>query len=314
MICLPAVLLVAVAPCASAQNAPLVSDPGQDHFEFCKQLYRQANNERDPAARVASYRRVIPRLNTYIGRFPRHRNTAAATYYLGECYYHSGAMDDGRRVLHSVVNRYRKGRYVALASNRLGYDAVSQKKYAQAAIHFGRVAANASTAQERHRGRYQQASCYRYAGETDKAIHAYSLVENANGAPSIYRENASLKLGLLYLLKKEDGKAMEKFKALMEPSVSAKLRMEATLNYGLLALKKKETETADRCFKAVLLSNEEKLPSARCRSPQRHLRRATSVCSAFTTSREPTSRCRWTLFWKFIRNCTRSTSASTRRC
>ncbi len=263
MICLPAVWLVAVAPDASAQNAPLVSNPAQDHFEFCKQLYRQANNMRDPAARVEAYRRVIPRLNAYIERFPRHPNTAAATYYLGECYYHSGAIDDGKRVLHSVVNRYRKGRYVALASNRLGYDAVSQKKYAQAAIYFARVAANASTAQERHRGRYQEASCYRYAGETDKAIRAYSLIDASQGAPAIYRENARLKLGHLYLLKKEDGKAMEKFKSLMVPSVSANLRMDATLNYGLLALKKKETETADRCFKAVLLSNEEKFkPSA----------------------------------------------------
>ena len=259
----PSVWLTLLVPEAAAQNAPLVADPGQDQFEFCKQLYRQANGEQDPSLRANAYKRAIPRLNAYLQRFPKHANTAAATYYLGECYYHSGALDDGKRVLHSVVNRYRKGRYVALASNRLGYDAVSQKKYGQAAVHFGRVATMASTAKERYRGRYQEASCYRYAGMTDMAIRSYSKIEEAQGAPPNYRENAKLKLGHLYLGKKDDEKAMQRFETLMLPGVAANLRMEATLNVGLLALKKKNTETADRCFKSVLLSKEEKFkPSA----------------------------------------------------
>lgn len=246
-----------------AQNAALESDPAQDRFEFCKHLYREANNTQDPAGRTQAYQRVIPRLEAYIERFPNHANVEAASYYLGECYYHSGAIEDAKRVLHGVVNRYRKGRYVALASNRLGYEAVAQKKYGQAAIFFGRVAAMASTAQERYRGRYQEASCYRYAGHVDEAIRSYSLVEAAEDAPLNYRENAKLKLGHLYMAKNENDKAMIKFQHLMQPTVTAKLRIEATLNVGLLALQKKDVETANRCFKAVLLSDEDKFkPSA----------------------------------------------------
>ena len=45
--------------------------------------------------------------------------------------------------------------------HRLGYDAVAKKNYARAAVYFGRVAKNATTVQERYRGRYQEASCYR---------------------------------------------------------------------------------------------------------------------------------------------------------
>ena len=107
----PSVWLTVLAPEATAQNAPLVADPGQDQFEFCKQLYRQANGVQDPSLRANAYLRAIPRLNAYLQRFPKHANTAAATYYLGECYYHSGSLDDGKRVLHSVINRDRKGRY-----------------------------------------------------------------------------------------------------------------------------------------------------------------------------------------------------------
>jgi len=217
----------------------------------------------DPARRVEAYRSVIPRLSAYIERFPDHANVQAASYYLGECYYHSGSIEDAKRVLHGVINRYREGRYVALASNRLGYEDVEQKKYGQAAIHFGRVAAMATTAQERHRGRYQEASCYRYAGQIDESIRSYRMVELAEDAPLNYRENAKLKLGHLYLAKKENDLAMEKFQALMQPGISANLRIEATLNVGLLALQKKDVVIADQCFKAVLSSDQDKFkPSA----------------------------------------------------
>lgn len=248
---------------ASAQDAPLISDPAQDQFEFCKQLYREANNTEDPTLRVDAYKRAIPRLIAYVERFPNHENVQAASYYLGECYYHSGSMDEGRRILHGVVSRFLEGRYVALASNRLGYDAVSEKKYDQAAIHFGRVAATATTAQEQFRGRYQEASCFRLAGDVEAAINSYVMVESAQEAPTNYRDSARLKLAQLYLAKKENDKAREKFEALMRPEVENEIRIDATLNVGLLALKKKELETAEQCFNEVLLSDQEKLkPSA----------------------------------------------------
>lgn len=249
-------------PTLCAQNTPLVSDPAQDQFEFCKQLYREANNAQDLDHRVEAYQRVIPRLIAYIESYPNHPNTQAASYYLGECYYHSGSVDEGRRILHGVINRFVEGRYVALASNRLGYDAVNEKKYSQAAVHFGRVATMATTIQERYRGRYQEASCYRYAGNTDKAIQSFLVVETSAEAPVNYRESARLKLAHLYLAKKENDKAREKFEALVEPLVESKIRVEATLNVGLLALQNKEVEKAQRCFEDVLKSSEEKFKAS----------------------------------------------------
>ena len=88
--------LLESTPVAMAQNAPLVSDPGQDRFEFCKHLYRQANNMQDPTRRTDAYRSVIPRLRAYIEQFPNHANAQAAIYYLGECYYHSGSIEDAK--------------------------------------------------------------------------------------------------------------------------------------------------------------------------------------------------------------------------
>ena len=170
--------------------------------------------------RIVAYQRLAPRLEAYIQRFPNHAHTPAAMYYLGECYYQSGSINDAKRVLMRVVNRFKTGRYVALSSNRLGYDAFHNKKYTQAAIHFNRVARFADTPTERNRGRYQEASCYRYSGDKHAAIRAYSQVEAAQDAASVYRENAKLRLGHLYLEKKDYATAKEKFGALLLPAVA----------------------------------------------------------------------------------------------
>ena len=161
-------------------------------------------------------------------------------------------------MLHSVINRYKKGRYVALASNRLGYDAFTNKKYNQAAIYFGRVAAMSTTADERYRGRYQEASCYRYSGQTERAIKSYSMIEAAADAPPVYKENAKLRLGYLYFGKKDLVNALDKFASLVQPNVAGNVRADAALNAGLISLQLKKTDNAESYLKAVLLSKEEK--------------------------------------------------------
>jgi len=242
----------------TAQNAPLVANPGLDQFEFCKQLYRQANAIKNREQRVRAYQQLAPRLENYIARFPNNPNSAPAMYYLGECYYQSGYLDEAKRIFHRVINRYQKGRYVALSSNRLGYDAFANKKYNQAAIYFGKVAAMSTTAEERYRGRYQEASCFRYSGQTDLAIKSYLAIELADGAPTVYRENAKLRLGYLYFGKKDLQHALEKFASLVKPGVAANVRADAALNAGLISLKLKKTDDAEGYFKTVLLSKEEK--------------------------------------------------------
>lgn len=241
----------------SAQQADLVSNPAEDQFEFCKQLYREANGLKDLSSRQRAYQKLIPRLEAYIRKFPNHQNTRAISYYLGECYYHSGMIDQAKRVLYGMINKYRSGRYVALASSRLGYDEVAKKNYGQAAVHFGRVAEMASTAEERYRGRYQQASCYFYAGDVNNATRSFAIIASAQDIEASYRDGARLKLGNIYFDQKRYDKALTYFDPLMAPEVAEPARIEATLHVGLISLEKKDTQTAESCFKAVLLSQQD---------------------------------------------------------
>jgi len=112
--------------------------------------------------------------------------------------------------------------------------------------------------EERHRGRYQEASCYRFAGNTDAAISAFTKVEEATDAASVYRENAKLRLGHLYLSKKNLAKAKEKFSGLILPAVAENLRIESAFHSGLIALEEKDTKLAAGYFKKVMLSSEDK--------------------------------------------------------
>lgn len=258
IVLLTGMMSIALVPQAYAQEQPLAIDPGNDQFEFCKRLYRQANNLNDQVSRMQAYQRLIPRLRAYVENFPNHANTPAATYYLGECYYHSGNINEGKRIFHSVVNRFKKGRYVALASNRLGYDAMSNKKYAQAAIYFGRVANLSTNAQERFRGRYQEAGCLRLAGKNREAMRAYNQIEQAENAPAVYREHARLRLGYLYRTLKQPEKALVKFESLLMPGVEESMQVEASLQAGLLSLDLKKTEEANRYLKSVLSSAQDK--------------------------------------------------------
>ena len=251
-----------VLPLVGQSAEPLASDPAKDQLEFCEHLFKQAGAIENQRFRALAYRRLIPRLEKYLQRFPNHPNVEPILYYLGESYYHSGSLDEGKRILHGVVNRYQKGQYTALASNRLGYDAVANKKYDQAAVHFGRVATMSETEKERFRGQYQQASCYRYAGMTDKAIDAYMGIAGAQNAPVLYREHAHLKLGHLYLDKKKRDKALESFEAVMLPNVADDVRIEATLNAGIIYLEQEKNDVAERGFKAVLLSEEGKFKAS----------------------------------------------------
>ena len=98
----------------SAQDEPLVADPGRDQFEFCKHLYRQANSISEHRNRIIAYQRLAPRLEAYIQRFPNHQHTPAASYYLGECYYQSGAINEAKRILSRVITRFKKGELMSI--------------------------------------------------------------------------------------------------------------------------------------------------------------------------------------------------------
>ncbi|MDC0088346.1 tetratricopeptide repeat protein [Akkermansiaceae bacterium] len=240
-----------------AKEAPLVSNPAQDQFEFCKQLYRLANSiQGDRYRSREAYQRVIPRLESYLERFPNDKNVAPAMYYLGECNYYSGAIEEARAVFIRTVNKFRKGRYVSLSSNRLARDAYVNEKYAEAAVYFGKVAEMASTPDERYVGRYQQAKAYLQANNKNGAIKSFAAIAKAGDAKDSYRESAKVQLGNLYYQKKDFGKSMEYFEELMLSASNPANKSEATFHVGLISMEQGDNKTAQSSFREVMSSNQ----------------------------------------------------------
>ena len=251
---------------ALPEERALVVDPAKDHFDYCKLLCRQANDITNHTLRIEAYKRVIVQLENYRGRFPND-NTQAALYYLGECYYHSGSVNKGKQILDSVVKRYGKGVYVLQAANRLARDLVSkteisQNDYVKAARYFGHVADNSTTPEQRYRSRYQQASCFLYAGYKESAMKSFVAITQAEGIQPNYRDGANLQLGKLHFDNKNMKRALEYFEPLMLEGVGPASKSEATFYAGRASMELGDNEAATTYFKAALLAKDNKFKAS----------------------------------------------------
>jgi TolA-binding protein len=182
---LPAILLLAAAlPCAAQQPAPpavpvdpeLRQNPGNDYFQRGRNLYDAARRSNDHQIRTAGYERTIPIFTDYLTRFGNHENAPAAWYYLGQCYYQTGRINEASRCFHTVLQRFGKGPYAAAAASALAVDHYARKEFAIASTLFERSAANAPRAQDQQRAHYYRAMCLHQLGRTNEAVTAYRKV------------------------------------------------------------------------------------------------------------------------------------------
>ena len=121
-----AVLMLLAAGPAAAQTpkaAPvdqaLSPDASSDFFQRAKNLYDTAQACTDVPNRRDFYQRSAQLFAEYLTAFPNHPNAEMAWWYLGNSYYQSGQIDDGKRCFSTLLNRYGKGKWVAAAAYTL---------------------------------------------------------------------------------------------------------------------------------------------------------------------------------------------------
>ena len=87
------------------------------------------------------YQRAAEIFTEYLVDFPNHPNAEMAWWYLGNSYYQSGQIEDGKRCFSTLLNRYGKGKWAAAAAYTLAADHYNKAEYAFAAPIFERYAA-----------------------------------------------------------------------------------------------------------------------------------------------------------------------------
>ena len=240
-------------PRAEVVDPALRPDAGNDFFLRGKNLYDTAQAANDLDTRVASFQRAAQIFAEYLSSFPNHPNAEMAWWYLGNSYYQSGQIDEGKRCFSTLLNRYGKGKWAAAAAYTLAADHYNKGEYAFAAPLFERYAQNAAKPEERPRGNYLAGNCYRLLGR-DREATASFLKVMADPAGGLFVAQAKLALGHLALKAGKLQEALDIFTEIVAANYTLKIRGEAALHASLTATKLGSPETADKFLQLILNS------------------------------------------------------------
>lgn len=246
--------LGAQIPRAEPVDPNLQVDPGVDLFQRGKNLYDSAQASTDLQGRADFFELSARIFTSYLNEFGNHPNAEMAWWYLGNCYYQGGHMDEGKRCFHTLLNRYGKGKWAAAAAYTLAADHYNKTQYALAAPLFERFAQNAAKPDDRARGNYFAGTCYRLLGRDADAIKAYQKVlEDPAGA--LFAPQSRVALGHLAVRLGKLPEAMTCYEQIANSPAPAKLRGEAALHAALTATKLDQPEAADKYLRMVLTTS-----------------------------------------------------------
>lgn len=243
--------LAAQIPRAEAVDPALAPDAGNDFFLRGKNLYDSAQAAADPANKADYFQRAAQIFNDYLNDFPNHPNAEMAWWYLGNSYYQSGQLDEGKRCFSTLMNRFGNSKWAAAAAYTLAADHYNKGEYAFAAPLFERFAANAAKPEERARGNYLAGNCYRLLGRDREAVSAFKRVID-NPAGGLFAPQAKVALGHLALKAGKLQEALTLFEEVIAAPYPAKIRGEAALHASLTATKLGQTDLAEKYLQLVL--------------------------------------------------------------
>ena len=252
-----ACLFLAVCPVGAQQAPPatadsaLTPDASNDFFLRGKNLYDSAQASTDLQNRRDNYQRAAQILSEYLTSFPNHSNSELAWWYLGNSYYQSGQIEDGKRCFNTLLNRYGKGTWAAAAAYTLAAEHYNKAEYAFAVPLFERYAENAAKPEERSRGYYFSGNCYRLLGRDREAITSFKKVID-DPAGALFASQSKVALGLLALKAGKSQDALAYFEEVATAPAPSKVRGEAALQAALTAAKLDRVDLSDRYLTLIL--------------------------------------------------------------
>ncbi len=243
--------VVAQVPRADVVDPTLTADAANDFFLRGKNLYDSAQASTTQDGRLDYFRRAADIFSQYLSEYPSHPNAEMAWWYLGNSYYQSGQIDEGKRCFSTLLNRYGKGKWAAAAAYTLAADHYNKSEYIFAAPLFERFAVNASKPEERARGSYLAGNCYRLLGRDREAISSFRKVID-DPAGGLFAAQSKVALGHLAVKGGRLDEALALFESVVESPNTPKIRGEAALHASLTATKLGKTELADKYLQLIL--------------------------------------------------------------
>jgi tetratricopeptide (TPR) repeat protein len=245
--------VIAQVPRAEAVDPALNQDAAADYFLRGKNIYDSAQASTNQETRVEYYQRAAEIFNDYLSTFPKNPNAEMAWWYLGNSYYQSGQIDDGKRCFNTLLNRYGQGKWAAAAAYTLAADYYNKAEYAFAAPMFERYAANAAKPEDRPRGNYFAGNCYRLLGRDREATSSFKkVVEDPAGG--LFSSQSKIALGYLALKAGKPQEALNDFESVINGNDLAKYKGEAALQAALTATKLDKTDLSEKYLQLIIRS------------------------------------------------------------
>jgi len=244
--------LLAQAPQATViEEGALTADPGADFYQRGKNLYDVGQSEKDEEKRKELYSKAAAIFDEYLRVFPNHENAQKAWWYMGNCFYQLGNVGQAKRCFATILNSYEEGKWVAAAAYTMAADHYNAGQYEMAAPLFERYAKNTEIAEERVRGQFFEANCYRVLGRDQQAMAAFKKVVEDEDAGA-FKFQSMLAMGHIAVKLNKLDDALNYFSAVSAADVSATVKGEATLHAGLVARKSDQPDLAKKYLSAVL--------------------------------------------------------------
>ncbi|MDG2487726.1 MAG: tetratricopeptide repeat protein [Roseibacillus sp.] len=220
-----------------AQAPGIIAPPGTDSelYHRANRYYGYAEDSRDLDDKRRAYRMSIPLFREYLSQRPREELVQQASYKLSMALLLTGDRDGAEQGFSSVIQRFRRGTWVALSAYRLAAQLYNRQDWSGAVPYF-KVAAREATKDElAHKSIFYESRCLQMAGKTEEAITRLGDIVKNNSNP--YRDYARLAMGELHARAGRHEQALEAFEALLVPSVAPQERAQALVAAGVSASK-----------------------------------------------------------------------------
>ncbi|MEO0017415.1 MAG: hypothetical protein RLZZ522_698, partial [Verrucomicrobiota bacterium] len=236
---------------AEPVDLTLRPDSPNDLFLRAKNLYDAAQSATDLENRLDSFARAAEIFTAYLNEFGTHANAEMAWWYLGNCYYQGGHMDEGKRCFHTLLNRFGKGKWAGAAAYTLAADHFNKTEYNFAAPLFERGAETLGRPDDRARSRYYAGTCYRLLDRDREAIGAFQKVL-ADPSGVLFVPQCKLALGQLSAKAGKLPEALALYEEIVASPAPLKVRGEAALHAGLVCIKLDQPDLAEKYFRIIL--------------------------------------------------------------
>jgi tetratricopeptide (TPR) repeat protein len=244
---------------ASAQEPPANQGLDADAFyNRAANLYANGLKANALDQRIQFITRAGEIFEQYLQQFPRGKDVQAAEYYYAMSFYHSGRIDDAKRIFASIIRNQRNGPYLAAACYSMATDAFEKKDYATAAVLYAKLSANAAEPKDRFHGFYYEALCHHYRGRDKDALACYFKgLNDPDSAKNPYLHVCRQAVGMMLLNGGQAKEALTYFLEVIASPAQEKYRAEATLYAGIASLKLEDQPAAEKYFQDILANNAE---------------------------------------------------------